>query len=139
MTHRAAHPNSIMLSLSPLKYIDRPAYYCYESLPNFAQKSIEREVAMTTFCMFGRYSSGSLKKISPKRTSQVSALIKNLNGQIVSMYALLGKYDLVFIVNFPGIDEAMKASIAISKMTGISFMTQAAVPVEKFDSMTAKL
>lgn len=94
---------------------------------------------MTTFCMFGKYTSDSLKKISPKRTSQVNTLIKKLKGEVVSMYALLGKYDLVFIINFPGIDEAMKASIAMSKMTGIAFMTQAAVPVEKFDSLTAKL
>jgi uncharacterized protein with GYD domain len=93
---------------------------------------------MATFIMFGRYSSSALKKISPKRTVQVNNVIKKLNGDVVSMHALLGKYDLVFIVNFPGIEEAMKASIAINKLTDISFTTAPALPVDRFDKMTAK-
>ncbi len=93
---------------------------------------------MATFCMFGKYSSDSIKKISPKRTVQVRGLIKKMKGDLVSMYALLGKYDLLFIVNFPGMEDVMKASIEINKLTGISFTTQPAVPVETFDSLAKK-
>jgi uncharacterized protein with GYD domain len=96
------------------------------------------EVTMATFCMFGKYSSDSIKKISPKRTVEVRSLIKKLKGELISMYALLGKYDLLFIVNFPGMEDAMMASIAISKLTGISFTTQPAISVETFDSMAKK-
>jgi uncharacterized protein with GYD domain len=93
---------------------------------------------MATYCMFGQYSSDSIKKISPKRTAQVRNLIKKLKGELISMYALLGKYDLLFIVNFPAMEDAMKASIEISKLTGISFTTQLAISVETFDSLSKK-
>ena len=93
---------------------------------------------MTTFCMFGKYSSDSIKKINPQRTVQVRNLIKKLKGDLISMYALLGEYDLLFIINFTGIEDAMKASIAITKLTGISFTTQSAIPVETFDALMRK-
>jgi uncharacterized protein with GYD domain len=88
--------------------------------------------------MFGQYSSDSIKKISPKRTTQVRSLIKKLKGELISMYALLGKYDLLFIVNFPSTEDAMRASIEINKLTGISFTTQMAISVETFDTIAKK-
>jgi hypothetical protein len=47
----------------------------------------------------------------------------------------LGKNDLVLIARFPGIENAMKASVAMNKMSGISFSSEPAVPVEEFDKM----
>jgi uncharacterized protein with GYD domain len=55
------------------------------------------------------------------------------------MYSLLGEKDLVFILTFPGIEQAMKASVALSKMTGISFTTLPAVTVEEFDKMMSEV
>jgi len=94
---------------------------------------------MTTFFMFGKYSSGSLKGMSAKRTEKTDSLIKKFGGEIESMYVLLGEKDLVFIVNFPGIEQAMKASVALSKLTGISFVTSPAVTVEEFDKMVSEV
>jgi uncharacterized protein with GYD domain len=94
---------------------------------------------MGTFFMFGKYSSEALKEISAERTDKANNLIKKFGGEVISMYALLGKEDLVFIVNFPGIEQAMKASVALSKLTGISFTTSPAVTVEEFDKMIAEL
>jgi uncharacterized protein with GYD domain len=51
------------------------------------------------------------------------------------MYAVLGKYDLAFIVDFPGTAEAMKASIAVTRLTGIGFTTSPAISIEEFDRM----
>lgn len=51
------------------------------------------------------------------------------------MFALLGEKDLVSILNFPGMEQAMKASVAMSKSTGISFTTFLAVTVEDFDKI----
>jgi len=56
-----------------------------------------------------------------------------------SMYVLLGEKDLVFIVNFPEIEQAIKASVALSKLTGISFTTLPAVSVEEFDKMISEV
>ncbi|NVM25891.1 MAG: GYD domain-containing protein [Desulfobacterales bacterium] len=94
---------------------------------------------MGTFFMFGKYSSEALKEISAERTDKANNLIKKFGGEVISMYALLGKKDLVFIVNLPGIEQAMKASVALSKLTGISFTTSPAVTVEEFDKMIAEL
>lgn len=90
---------------------------------------------MTTFIMLGKYSLESVHGISSKRTKDAQRLIQKCGGEVKSMYAVLGKYDLVFIVDFPGTVEAMKTSMALSKSTGISFSTFAAMPVEEFDKL----
>jgi uncharacterized protein with GYD domain len=92
---------------------------------------------MPTFFMLGKYSSEAVKGISADRTGKAVDLIKEHGGKVKSMYALLGAYDLAFIVDLPGTQEAMKASIALGKLTGISFSTAAALPVEDFDRMIA--
>lgn len=94
---------------------------------------------MATFFMFGRYSSEALKEISPKRTDKVAKLFKKLGGEVKSMYALLGEKDLVFIVDLPGMEQVMKASVALGKMTGISFTSVPAVTVEEFDKWMAEV
>jgi uncharacterized protein with GYD domain len=89
--------------------------------------------------MFGKYSSEAVKGISANRTEQGNRVIRKFGGEVISLYALLGEQDLVLIVEFPGIEEAMKASVALSKLTGISFTTSPAVPVEDFDKMIAEV
>lgn len=92
---------------------------------------------MATFFLMGRYSSEAVKDISAGRTGKAVGLIEEHGGKVSSMYALLGAYDLVLIVDLPGTVEAMKVSIALSKLTGISFSTAPAVAVEDFDKMFA--
>jgi len=94
---------------------------------------------MATFMLFGKYSAEAFKGISAKRTEKASELIKKFGGEILSMYALLGEKDLVLIVKFPDTDSAAKASIAVSKLTGISFVTSEAIPVDQFDKMASDL
>jgi uncharacterized protein with GYD domain len=94
---------------------------------------------MATFLMFGKYSAEAAKKISSKRTKDVVNLIKKFGGKVKAMYALLGERDLVFILTFPEMEQAMKASVALSKSTGISFATYPAVTVEDFDKMVTKI
>ncbi|MHC4387671.1 MAG: GYD domain-containing protein [Planctomycetota bacterium] len=90
---------------------------------------------MATFFMFGKYSSEALKAMSAERTDKAVSLIKKFGGQVNSMYALLGERDLVLIVDFPELEQAIKASVALTKMTGVSFTSSPAVPVEEFDKM----
>lgn len=94
---------------------------------------------MSTFLMLGKYSPGALKEITAERTNNAINLIRKLGGEVHSMYALLGEKDLAFIVNFPSIEMGMKASIALSKQTGISFTTLPAVAVEDFDKMMSDI
>ena len=94
---------------------------------------------MATFFMFGKYSSEAIKEMSAERTDKGFSLIKKFGGEVNSMYALLGEHDLVIIANFPGIEQAMKASVALSKLTGISLKTSPAVAVEDFDKMMTEI
>ena len=92
---------------------------------------------MSTFLMLGKYSPNGLRKISPDRTAKAMMLMKKLGGKIQSMHALLGDHDLVFIVDFPGNTQAMEASLALFKMTEISFTTYPAMEVKQFDKLNA--
>jgi uncharacterized protein with GYD domain len=92
-------------------------------------------VEMAKFLMLGRYSVDGVKAIAAERTKKVVETIQKSGGKVNAMYALLGRYDLLFVVDFPGNDDAMKASIAITKLTGIGFTTCPAIPVEEFDKM----
>ena len=90
---------------------------------------------MMTFFMFGKYSQESLKKISPERTRKAINTIQKFGGRVKSVYALLGENDLVFIVNLPSAAQASMTSIALNRLTGISFTTSTAIPVEEFDRL----
>ena len=90
---------------------------------------------MAKFLMLGKYSIEAIKGIKSERTKRVVATIKKSGGRVNSMYALLGNYDLAFIVDFPGNKEAIKASVALTKLTGIGFTTSPAMTVEEFDKV----
>ncbi len=94
---------------------------------------------MATFFMFGKYSSEAVKGISAERTDKAVELIKKFGGEVSSIYALLGEKDLVLIVDFPNIEQVMKASVGLSKLTGISFTTSPAVTVEEFDKIMTEV
>ena len=90
---------------------------------------------MPIFLMFGKYSPEALKGISPERTDRAAELIRKNGGKVVSMYAVLGEHDLVFTLDFPDAEKALTTSVALNKMTGISFTTSPVVEVEKFDKL----
>ena len=90
---------------------------------------------MQTFLMFGSYTMEAVGKISINRTKESEALIDKLGGRIKGGYALLGEMDLLIIAEFPGVKEAIKASVEMSKLLGIAFTTAPAVTVEEFDKL----
>ena len=95
------------------------------------------DVDMAMYVMFGKYSLDSVRGISPERTKKAAALIKENGGSLLSGYAMLGKVDLMLIVDFPGIEQAMKASVGLTKLLGISFTTAPAMSIEDFDKVMA--
>jgi len=94
---------------------------------------------MAAFLMFGKYSPQALEQMSAQRTASAVDLIKKFGGEVQSMYATLGANDLVFVVSFPTTEDAMKASVALSKMSGIAFSTAPAVTVAEFDKLMGDL
>ena len=94
---------------------------------------------MATYLVLGKYSSEGLAGMSAERTDKAEDLAKKLGGKVKAMYALLGEYDIAAIVEFPGTEQAMQASVAMSKLTKIAFTTLPAVDVEDFDKLMAEV
>ena len=94
---------------------------------------------MATYVMFGRYSSEAMKGMSKDRTERAKAVVEKNGGEVKAAYALLGKTDLLVIADFPGTAEAAKASLALTRLTGIGFSTSPAIPLDEFDKMIGEL
>jgi uncharacterized protein with GYD domain len=90
---------------------------------------------MATYLMFGKYNSQGMQEMDPQRTAKAIDAVKQNGGSVEAMYAALGPIDLVFILHFPSNNEAMKASVALTKMTGIGFTTCPAISVGEFDKL----
>jgi len=94
---------------------------------------------MATFIMFGKYTAKAMEGMEPGRTAKAIALMERFGGKVKSIYAMLGETDLLIIADYPGNEAAMKASLALAKATGLSFVTSPAVSVEQFDKMIAEV
>jgi uncharacterized protein with GYD domain len=88
--------------------------------------------------MFGKYPFEAVKEIHPERTRKAKKIIEALGGKVTGMYAILGDYDLVLILELPSLDEAIKISVDLHILTGVHFSTFPAVPVEYFDTLISK-
>ncbi len=86
---------------------------------------------MAKFFMYGKYTKDAMVDISADRTKQALDAIAKAGGKVNSMYALLGKYDIVLITDFPGVAEVMKASVALNKLTNIAFTSFPAITIEE--------
>jgi uncharacterized protein with GYD domain len=93
---------------------------------------------MATYLMFGKFHIDTVKQISTERTKKATTIVEGCGGQVKAVYALLGETDVVAIVDFPGLKEAMKASVELAKLLGISFATAPAVTMEEFDKLIEK-
>ena len=90
---------------------------------------------MAMYFVFGKFSIDAVKEISAERTKKATAIVRDCGGEVKAVYALLGESDVVAIVDFPGVKEAMKASVELTKLLGISFTTSPAVTMEEFDKL----
>ena len=95
-------------------------------------------LSMPTFMMLGKYTPEALKGVSPERTDKAVELIRKNGGKVISMYSVLGEQDLVFILDLPDAEKALVTSVALNRLTGISFTTSPVVEVEKFDKLISR-
>lgn len=94
---------------------------------------------MTTFLLFGKYSSNALKNASATRTRKAEHLIGRFRGKVKAMYALIGQYDLLIVVDLPGIEEVIKVSTGLMELTGITFTSVPAISVNEFDKLISEI
>ena len=90
---------------------------------------------MATFFMFGNYTNESIQKISADRTKAAVEEIKKMGGEVNAMHVLLGKYDLMICVKLASVEDAVNASVALTRLTGIAFTTCPAIEVDVFDRL----
>jgi len=90
---------------------------------------------MATFIMTGSYTTEAINQISAKRTTKAQEIVKKCGGKIMAAYATLGDTDLLAVMEFPSINDAIKASVALSKALEISFSTVPAIRIEEFDKL----
>jgi uncharacterized protein with GYD domain len=93
---------------------------------------------MNTYILFGKMSVNAVRDISSARTVEATDIIKKYRGQIQAVYALLGGADVLAIIDFPGMNEAMKASVELTKLLGIAFSTSPAMTIDEFDKLAEK-
>ena len=93
---------------------------------------------MATFLLFGKYTQEGLQAISAQRTQRATEIIQKFGGSVKAGYATLGKHDLVLVLDLPGTEEAMKTSLALTKLTSIGFITAPAVTLDAFDRLAAE-
>jgi len=93
---------------------------------------------MPIFMMFGKYTTQAMQGISPDRTKKAVRIVEANGGKVVSMYAVMGKHDLVFTLDFPDSESAFATSVALNQLTGITFTTSPVVEVEMFDKLIAR-
>jgi uncharacterized protein with GYD domain len=94
---------------------------------------------MQTFYLFGKYTPNAVKNISAVRTEECVRIIEQLGGEIILLDALLGQFDLAVIAKFADNVAALKASLALQKLTGITFTTSPAISVADFDKLAAEI
>jgi uncharacterized protein with GYD domain len=90
---------------------------------------------MTTYILFGKMSVNAVRDVSSERTKKATAIVEKCGGRIQAVYALLGTADVLAIMDFPGMNEAMKASIELTKLLGIAFSTSPAMTIGEFDKL----
>ena len=91
---------------------------------------------MAKFLMLGKYSAEAMKEISAERTEKAMDIIKKHGGNLIESLILLGDYDMALCIELPGVYEAVQVSVALNKLTGISFQTYPAITVTEFDKMS---
>jgi len=94
---------------------------------------------MQTYYMLGKYSTVGVKHIAAVRSENCIRMIEDLGGEILLFDALLGEYDLAIIAKFPDNRAALRASLALEKMTELTLKTMPAISVTEFDQLALEI
>ena len=92
---------------------------------------------MAKFVMMGNYTRASIEDISASRTDRAEEVIRGHGGDTIGIYALLGAFDLMLIVELPDVETAMEVSLELTRLTGVGFQTSPAVDVAAFDALAS--
>jgi uncharacterized protein with GYD domain len=90
---------------------------------------------METYIMTVKYSSEGARGISAKRTQKAQGLIQEAGGKLVAGYGVLGKIDVVLVVELPGAKAALKFAMKLGALLGATTETMSAVSLDEMDQI----
>ena len=94
---------------------------------------------MQTYYMLGKYTTVGVKHIAAVRSGNCIRMIENLGGEVILLDALLGEYDLAIIARFPDNKAALRATLALEKLTELTLKTMPAISVAEFDQLALEI
>jgi uncharacterized protein with GYD domain len=93
---------------------------------------------MGTYITLFKYR-GAIEGGGPERFAQSKAIVEAENGKIISVYGLLGEYDILAVAEYPDTRAAMKASAKIGNLINAQSQTMAAVERDVFLQLLTEL
>lgn len=90
---------------------------------------------MATYIMLGTYSAKGIRGASSARSDDAIKAIEQHGGKLKDVWALLGDIDLVVVVDMPSTEAAMKTSLALTRLLGVTFSTSPALTYKEFDKL----
>ena len=82
---------------------------------------------------------GPIKGGGPERFERVKQIVNEEKGDILSVYGLLGAYDLLTVTDFPDNRAAMKAAARVGNLIGAKSNTMAALEKDAFLKLVSEL
>jgi len=93
---------------------------------------------MPTYVTLYTYT-GAIKGGGPDRFEKVKQIAAEEKGKILSVYGLLGAYDVLAVGEFPDNEAAMKAVARIGNLIGAKSNTMAALDRDAFIKLLGEL
>jgi uncharacterized protein with GYD domain len=93
---------------------------------------------MPTYVTLYSYT-GSIKGGGPERFEKVKQVAAEEKGKILSVYGLLGAYDILAVAEFPDNRAAMKAAARVGNLISAKTNTMAAIERDDFLKLISEL
>jgi uncharacterized protein with GYD domain len=89
---------------------------------------------MPTYVTLWKYTKDGLTdmKKTPERYEAVKKIISNAGGKLLSIYGLIGEYDVVTVMELPSEKAAASTMLKICAKGRITSQTMTALPIDDF-------
>ena len=96
---------------------------------------------MPHYVTFLRYTSQGIAKVkeSPARLDAARKAAESMGGKLHSWFLTMGKYDAVFIVEFPSDDVCAKFVLSVSSLGNVTTQTLKAFTEDEYRKIIASL
>lgn len=96
---------------------------------------------MANYIVLFNLTSDGIEKIkdSPERVQDARQLFKKLGAEVTAFYALLGRYDTMFIISAPDDKTVAKACLAVSSRGNVRTETLRAFTESEYAEMISDL